>query len=339
MKDYCIQIFGKSIREITIEDLLYFFNDPKEESEILEFKSGNGEFEKAFNNNILRTVSAFLNSSGGLLIWGAPEDKAPEKGMPKVCAGDLVPVKEKKEKDQLINRISTSISYMPNGIRIDRLEYQEGYIYIIEVQESESKPHQLNGQYLIRLDGQSKPAPHYLVESMFNRFTYPIIEGYIDFHNLIKTDSGYNLSFDILVINTTPSQTVKNLQIYLKSAYGVISRYSNFHETNIRSRYGNLVELPIVSSLHFGMPTRDTYLLKMSHDKIVNLQNINTITLIFGSDNSPAKNSFYRFKIDGNEKFDFKKSVEHYFENKSFKELQEENGTNNEKFLNLALKR
>src|SRR5690606_27820752 len=107
----------------------------------------------------------------------------------------------------------------------------------------------------------------------------------------------------------------------LKSAYGVISRYSNFHETNIRSRYGNLVELPIVSSLHFGMPTRDTYLLKMSHDKIVNLQNINTITLIFGSDNSPAKNSFYRFKIDGNEKFDFKKSVEHYFENKSFKEL------------------
>lgn len=339
MKNYCKQIFGKSLREITINDLASFFTEPKEESEILEFKSGKGEFEKSFNNNILRTITAFLNSSGGVLVWGAPEDKAPEKSKLKECVGSLVPVSERREKDQIINRISSSISYMPAGITIERLEMDGGFIYIIEVQESESKPHQLNGQYFLRLDGQSKPAPHYLVQSMFNRFTYPKIEGYIDFTRIIKTNNGYNLIFDILVINTSPVQTVKNLQIYIKSAYGLIAKYTNFTETQIKSRYGNLVELPTMPSLHYGMPTRDTYLLKMSYEEIIKLQNTNNITLIFGSDNSPAKNSFYRFNIHEDRDFNFKSSIDYYLENKSFKELQEENGTNNEKFLSIALKR
>lgn len=226
MKDYCIQIFGKSIREITIEDLLYFFNDPKEESEILEFKSGNGEFEKAFNNNILRTVSAFLNSSGGVLIWGAPEDKAPEKGMPKVCTGDLVPVKEKKEKDQLINRISSSISYMPTGILVERLDTDEGYIYVIEVQESESKPHQLNGQYFIRLDGQSKPAPHYIVDSMFKQIKYPNIENHIKIVGVYQSAIGLHIKFELKLFNFTPSIPGKEIQIYARTTVG------NFQEND-----------------------------------------------------------------------------------------------------------
>lgn len=341
MIDYCKQILGKSIRDLTIEDLKLYFSEVKEETEILEFKSGQGDFEKIFNNNILKTVSAFLNSSGGVLIWGSPEDKAPEKGMPKVCIGDLMPVTERKEKDQLINRISSSISYMPTGIKVERLEDEIGYVYVIEVQESESKPHQLNGQYFIRLDGQSKPAPHYIIDSMFNQMKYPILEGYIDFTNLEKVPLGYNLYFDILVNNRSTYLCEKNLTIFIKTNYGTISRFSNSKETKLDSRFANFAQLPVVSNLHYGMPTRDTYKLFINNSEVIHQDNIFTITLIFAGDKSPAKNSFYRVKITDDHKkgFDFKILVEYYFENKSFKELQDEEGTTNELFLKKSLRR
>lgn len=291
MIDYCKQLFGKSIREITIEDLNLYFLEVKEETEILEFKSGKGDFEGVFNNNILKTVSAFLNSSGGVLIWGAPEDKAPEKGKPKVCVGDLVPVNDKKEKDQLINRISSSISYMPKGIKIERLDLDNEYIYIIEVQESGSKPHQLNGQYFIRLDGQSKPAPHYIVDSMFKQINDADTEIGLHLYDFLWAQGYLTLDFKMVVFNFSRFMPARNVNVNLYSNVGEFNttgsrdinintidsisfgsfpstKYSLTIKENILERFGNIIELNITSSGHNCLSKVSTYKIKV--DKILN---------------------------------------------------------------------
>jgi hypothetical protein len=286
MTDYCKNIFGKSIRELTIEDLEVYFSEVKEESEILEFKSGKGDFEGVFNNNILKTVSAFLNSSGGVLIWGAPEDKSPERGMPKVCVGDFVPVKERKEKDQLINRISSSISYMPTGIRAERLEFNSGYVYIIEVQESDSKPHQLNGQYFIRLDGQSKPAPHYIVDSMFNQIKLADVEcetTIVDFYNNRK----YNfITIKAYFFNFSKHVIAKNIQthFYIENGVFEINKLQDIDSQNF-------------PNLHYGINPSTQIVIMVSDDHLVYSDNIVNLQTTIRSDNSLARISSYKINV------------------------------------------
>jgi hypothetical protein len=78
------QYFGVAdIASVTAEDLLNFFSTEKQESDKLEFKSykdveGNGtknQRDKAKLDALIQSVCGFLNSDGGLLIWGAPERK------------------------------------------------------------------------------------------------------------------------------------------------------------------------------------------------------------------------------------------------------------------------
>lgn len=291
MTDFCKQLFGKSIRELTIEDLSLYFSEAKEETEILEFKSGKGDFEGAFNKNILRAVTAFLNSSGGILIWGAPEHKIQENGNAKVCVGDLVPVHERREKDQLINRIASSISYMPTGIKIERLDLNQGYIYIIEVQESQSKPHQFNGQYLIRLDGQSKPAPHYIVDSMFKQINDADTEIGLHLYDFLWAQGYLTLDFKMVVFNFSRYMPARNVNVNLYSNVGEFNttgsrdinittidsisfgsfpstKYSLTIKENVLERFDNIIDLNITSSGHNCLSKVSTY--KINVDKILN---------------------------------------------------------------------
>lgn len=330
MIDYCKQIFGKSIRDLTIEDLKVYFSEAREESEILEFKSGKGDFEGIFNKNILRTVSAFLNSSGGVLIWGAPEDKEPEKGMPKVCAGDLVLVKTKKEKDHLINRISSSISYMPTGIRVERLDHEDGYAYIIEVQESESKPHQLGGQYFVRLDGQSKPAPHYFVDSMFNQVKFPDLDGRIIFATVDTARVGLLvIRFNVVIFNKSPFINERNLSFQLVASKG------EFNASRKKEYYSK--HFPVS---HYGRPIAENHTYIYSgFQSAKDLEEIN-FTLAFGGELGPAKSTYYSFDFSHikNGTFEFKKYIRLCEESVSFKQKHENLGKTHEDSLDLMFK-
>jgi len=282
MKDYCKQILGKSIREITIEDLKSYFLEKKEETEILEFKSGQGDFEKIFNKNILRTVSAFLNSSGGLLIWGSPEDKVPEKGLPKVCIGDLVPVTERKEKDQLINRISSSISYMPTGILVERIDVTKGFIYIIEVQESSSKPHQLNGQYFIRLDGQSKPAPHYIVDSMFNQIKQVNVECHLKALSANVIANSTIITFSLKLFNFNSSLPGKEIHMFVNTSTG-------FFKENREK----LIEIKPTKFLFYALEPSAEFTLEVNNNEIQYLDYNSKLNIFLAGENIPTKISEY----------------------------------------------
>jgi hypothetical protein len=162
---FCESIFQKEIYKIEISDLIAFFSSEQEESSVMEFKSGKVEID-----DIYREVSAFLNTEGGILIIGSPQEKKVKSNNKekKVCQGDLIPSKISNQ-DNLLRCIASNISPAPYKIKIKELEYKDGKIYILEIPQSMTPPHQVNneGKYYIRLEREAKPAPHGIVEALF----------------------------------------------------------------------------------------------------------------------------------------------------------------------------
>ena len=69
--DYCTTCFNKTLANLEYQDIENFFHEPREESTRLEFKSfpQKGDFNKCLEGVIIG-ICAFLNSEGGILIWG-----------------------------------------------------------------------------------------------------------------------------------------------------------------------------------------------------------------------------------------------------------------------------
>ncbi|WP_462247814.1 AlbA family DNA-binding domain-containing protein [Ekhidna sp.] len=238
-----IKYFGKELESITYNDLEAFFDSERIESNTIEFKSYKERKElKEGLKNCNKAVCSFLNAEGGILIWGTPETYKNNEGED-VCKGSLCPVDKFFEKDQLVNQISDSISPLPTGVRIQRVEKDSGYIYVFEVDESIGKPHQYDGVYWVRLDGQKRKAPHYFVESMIKQIKFPRLECYAKITSVRKHGAyKYNLRLGVIAVNQSMLQNEEGtlLQIVLQKA-------------RFRSNQSKKVEDEI-GLLHYGKP-------------------------------------------------------------------------------------
>ena len=160
------QILGKDLYEITREDLTEYFSTPREESSVLEFKSGQVKI-----NSIFKEICAFLNTEGGLIIVGSPKERKLQKAgrmQRRICQGRLIP-SGFRDKNWIFGLIGANIVPWPQGIRIQEIRGEEGNYFIFEVPQSSNPPHQFlnDGRYYIRLEKEAKPAPHGLVEALF----------------------------------------------------------------------------------------------------------------------------------------------------------------------------
>lgn len=166
------QIFQKNLAELTFADLVDFFKEGRQETSTLEFKSGGSEVE-----SVTQEVCAFLNTDGGIIIYGSPREKDIGNGK-KMCIGDLVPTKKIRNKLTLGSTIAANISPSPSSIAIQQIDVQDAYIFIIEVPKSVHPPHQVSsqGKYYIRLDTEAKAAPHGFVEAMFFKRQKPNLD-------------------------------------------------------------------------------------------------------------------------------------------------------------------
>jgi len=75
--DFCKIYLGKSIHQLEFNFIReYFLNTPLQESNTIEYKSYNpaGEFNSKLNG-LKIAICSFLNSDGGILIWGSPRGK------------------------------------------------------------------------------------------------------------------------------------------------------------------------------------------------------------------------------------------------------------------------
>lgn len=175
---YSKQILGKEIDDLTKEDLEEFFSIDKIETSTLEFKSGETEPHKLF-----KEIAGMLNCEGGLIILGAPIEKDLD-AITKfgVCQGDLTTVTKFKSPDSIAHKINSNINEIPIGIKVHPIPIAAGeFAYVIEVPKSTNPPHQVSrtGVYYIRINGDSIPSPHGIVQSLFNRRSKPDLRIYL----------------------------------------------------------------------------------------------------------------------------------------------------------------
>ncbi|MET1257778.1 ATP-binding protein [Flagellimonas sp. DF-77] len=173
-KYFISKIFGVDDDELTISQVQDFFKYEQQETSILEFKSGTVDVD-----SIYKEVTAFLNTEGGLLIIGAPVEKTKTSDRVKVtfCQGSLTQSKF-KSKDWLVQKIATNIIPSPISIKVKELEYMNGKIFLVDVPQSVTPPHQssLDKRYYIRLDSETKPAPHGIVAALFDKRRAPELD-------------------------------------------------------------------------------------------------------------------------------------------------------------------
>jgi hypothetical protein len=293
--NYSQLYFAKPLEELTWADVELFFANGRNENDRLEFKSyekSNESPEKKLNT-VIRSICAFLNSEGRIVIWGAPKGTTPTGSKEEVFTGALCPVPEKYEKDRLISKVSDSITPMPVGIKVQILENEGVYVYVFEVQQSIYSPHQYLNTYWARLDGQTKPAPHYLVEALFRKITYPNLTGYLRFNHVNNSHSQYILNVSVAIFNDSVLQNEENVSFMLFCEEGIFNEAEKSETVILDMHKHRLIIQEKDSILHFGAPFLFTTNIVITQAKLSNANDRVHILLTFGGKKSPLKNSDY----------------------------------------------
>lgn len=304
--------FGKDLEEISLQDVQDFFQFEREETTRLEFKSYSEQNKDSVTEKekgILRSICGFLNSEGGLIIWGAPQGSKVDGKKEKIFVGDLAPVDIKYEKDALMSKILDSITPTPNGIKYKMLPIADKYIYVIEVPKSETSPHQFGDKFYMRLDGQTRVAPHHFVEALFRKVTFPNIGGYVKLLGFkeLKGQSPklYLLRIQVIFLNFSGVQNDYNL------SYRIICSNGTFHGWNLpipiapNVKYDQNGHEKRVTSIkeviHYGEPIHEEATLAFPESTLITNEWKTEIMLFFGAKLSPMKMSLYTIKLDSTE--------------------------------------
>lgn len=344
--NYSENFFGKNLTDLEYDDIGQFFVEEQDETNHIELKSYSsihGNFNKNIDG-VIRSICALLNSEGGIVIWGAPEGSVVEGKTEKVFVGELSPVPELKEKDWLVNKISDSISPLPIGINVKILEKDGNYVYVFEIQKSTYSPHQFKNIYYARLDGQTKPAPHYLVEALFKKITYPHIEGFIKFDKIHNNGMNYFLDLTIFIFNFSETQNEENVSFRLMCPQGIFTKSQFPQYQNMYLYDGHqLIHKDLIDVLHFGAPNMHSERIIFNpHQVLSNFENKVDLLLSFGGKYSPLKSSDYKLdfgKIDWKNQDDPNYLIDEMNENILSSEAQKKLNNTREDTLKTFLKR
>ncbi|WP_169712766.1 AlbA family DNA-binding domain-containing protein [Algoriphagus faecimaris] len=278
-------------------DLITFFATHQQETQYIEFKSsGETNAEKIFSKSLKPAICSFLNSEGGILIYGAPREDHRNSENPDNFKLRPYHPQLLGDHDSIIRKIADGITPMPIGIRLKEVEVEDGMVAVFEIQESQSKPHQTENIYQIRIDGQKKPAPHYLIEAMMKQVTFPTIKAYLKTKRSeycdLKSDT-LLISFDLSFINFSPFQNEKNIRYRLKVDGSMILELGSSKGENLSKEtdyfkienltYGEPYTVPFTLSGNFGMIQSDKKVL---------------LNIIFHGESSPSKLTVYEFYIE-----------------------------------------
>ncbi|WP_294963588.1 ATP-binding protein [uncultured Flavobacterium sp.] len=249
--DYIEKIFGKNRHDVEIDDLEEYFSDEQEESSIVEFKSGEVEI-----NDIFKEITAFLNTEGGLLIIGAPRErkKTVGKNVIKICQGELT-YSNFKNKDWLYQKIASNIVPAPTDLKIEEYLTEKGNVFLIDIAQSMNPPHQCcsDGKYYLRLERDAKPAPHGIVQALFNKRRVPSLNANI----IVKKIDDY--ADRIFVEITNKSHIPADRVAVLIDVYNVLNVDSDHGFNLIKDTLGNKFSVThhtdqiLVQIIHFGV--------------------------------------------------------------------------------------
>ena len=295
--DFSKIIFNKELRELQYSDIETYFQSSRKESNILEFKSFAPVIEiDSQLTNIYKISCGFLNSDGGLVVWGSPEGKRIQGKNEKEFLGDLKPTAKILEKDLLINKICGNINPLPQGIRVEIIEKSGKYLCIIEVDKNRNGPFQTSNVYYMRLDGQTKPAPHYYIEALFRQITYPELGGYIRFNKLWHKNNKYFLSLQIFILNHSPLQNDEKISWRLLIDHGDFDVSKN-NNLQINREEKQLICNNFPEIIHYGDGPYTDVILSFDPYDLLNTSNKVLLFLLFGGRYSPMRESHYTINL------------------------------------------
>jgi len=189
---YVEKIFKKDILELRISDIITFFESEQEETSVLEFKSGDVEI-----NDLYKEITAFLNTEGGLIIVGSPRERKYNigKNIKVSCCGELT-YSNFRNKDWLYQKIASNIVPAPNAIKIFEYSDVKGSIFVVDVPQSSTPPHQCSsdGRYYIRMEREAKPAPHGLIQALFQKRRTPKLDAKISINRMSENIDSININ-------------------------------------------------------------------------------------------------------------------------------------------------
>lgn len=279
-------IFNKDLFELNYSDLEKFFTERKDETLNLEFKSydDRGEYSKK-EFAIKKAVCGMLNSEGGIIVWGAPIEVKDANGNTS-AQGALTPFKSKLDKDRLVNILSSSITPLPVGIRIQEVKSQsDSSVFVIECQKSVYKPHQFDNLYFIRLDGQTRIAPHYLISAMMKSVDFPTLRGHVRLRKIESDGNNLLLTFNRLLYNASPYINEINVRMRTVVYPGMIYVNGKLENSSWIDTY------PLLTN---GAPFLTPFVIKVASsdiDKDVD------ILFQFGGEKSPSKASHFKYRF------------------------------------------
>jgi len=344
MDNYSHQYFGKNLEDLEFQDVVAFFATEKEELDKIEFKAFHSNYGN-FNKNlegVIRGICGFLNSNGGILIWGAPLGQKVDDQL--VFQGALSLVDELIEKDSLISRVSDSITPLPVNVNVQIIENNGSYLYVFEVQKSNYSPHQFKNIYYARIDGQTKPAPHYPIDALFKKVSYPNIEGFINLDRVGNANNGnVYLDISIIIINFSALQNEEDISYRLICKQAKFAGSLNPLTAHNYSMQGHqFTNVGNIDILHFGAPEMASQRLIFNLDTLADEHNYEMdLVLFFGGKKSPLKFSEYKLNF-GNGQIapqNLIRLITKIEENIPASEKQKALGITRENLLNSILKR
>lgn len=294
--NFCQTYFKKDLDDLNSEDIISFFSSPQKETQFLEFKSSREtNIDKVFSSTLKPGICSFLNSEGGILIYGAPKENKKNPDHP--FNGEIEPYRKGflGDHDTIIRKISGGTIPMPAGIRLKEVDLPNGSVAIFEIQPSTTKPHQTDNIYQIRIDGQKTPAPHYLIESMMKQIKFPVIKSYVkvieaQYHSTLK--DLYLITFKLHFINSSQFQNEKNLRFRLKIDGPM---YLELGET-LGKESLQQTDYYKIENISYGEPVSYQFTLSAKCGWIDKGRDI-LLNIIFNGETSPSKLTVYKFKI------------------------------------------
>jgi hypothetical protein len=305
---YSQSYFGKELSDLTFADIETYFIEEREESDKIEFKSYHSHNPEEKNHaekekGVLRTICGLLNSEGGLIIWGAPIGQKINGKEEKVFQGKLSPCDRAIGKDSFINKVADSITPTPNGVKFQPIEKDGQFVFVIEVEQSFYSPHQFKNIYYMRMDGQTKSAPHHYIEALFRKVTFPRLTSSLSIKSFDIVHRLCKMQIEIEIKNLSKLQNEFNLYYRLTLTEGSLVSNKNQDREYLltkkieRQEIKEVISQNMKETVYYNEPVVIIEEIYFDPNYFMTKGNESKIELFFGGKNSPLLKSEYVLKL------------------------------------------